>query len=903
MQRSEKQRETSRRNGAKSRGPVTERGKYHSSRNNTTHGLFASLILIDGESRTLFARLVDSLIDEHQPETATEFALVQKLAASHWRLQRAWAIEAAGFSREMKLQAASLTHESHHSRASLAFNALANKGRQLDLMNRYQRTFDRESYRALAALQHLKAQKNAGTTGTPEHAETKPLSKIGYPGNDPAKPGKQPEETRESGSTAPETQQIPPAEPTKNTPHEPETPQIPTAEPIFSPSPDLQPTHSRYTQTSVFLQLEKQIQSAFREALTLRFGVDAEIVLEQPKQASFGEMAVPVAFQLARSLKQPPKKIAAELVEAVGDIPGVAAMEVAGNGYINLRLDRGAMAAGLLNPSGEATAAIPGKTIVEHTNINPNKAAHIGHLRNAVLGDTFVRMLRARGNTVEVQNYIDNTGVQVADVVVGFHFLEKKSPADVAALIAERRFDYTCWDLYARTSQYYKDHPESLAWRAEVLHGVEAGSGELAELGHLVADAIVNLHLATMLRLNVQYDVLPRESEILHLKFWAAAFELLKERKAIYFEEEGKNAGCWVMPSSAFRGSDEANEDSKVIVRSNGTVTYVGKDIAYQLWKFGLLGKDFFYRTLIEYTDGKKIWVSTDQEQPAGAPAFGRGSMVYNVIDTRQSYLQDVVVAGLRALGFDDQANKSIHFSYEMVALSPRCCADLGIELSEEDAKRPYVEVSGRKGLGVKADDLMDKLVETAFGEVASRHPEDNEAAQLAVATEIAMGALRYFLLKFTRNTVIAFDFQEALSFVGETGPYVQYAAVRARKIFRKLEDRGEAVPDFRTALTTEAMARQLAPGDKNDELWQILMSAARADAVVDRAVAAGEPAQVAKYAFQLAQTFNIFYDAFPVLAEPDAERKLFLLWVNQYLALQLERTLSVLGIAVPAYM
>jgi arginyl-tRNA synthetase len=657
----------------------------------------------------------------------------------------------------------------------------------------------------------------------------------------------------------------------------------------------------RYTQISVFLQLEKQIQAAFRDGLNIRFGIDAEIVLETPKQASFGELAVPVAFQLARSLKQPPKKIAAELVEAVDDVPGVAAMEVAGNGYINIRLDRAALGTALLNPGDAARemAGTAGKTIVEHTNINPNKAAHIGHLRNAVLGDTFVRMLRFRGNQVEVQNYIDNTGVQVADVVAGFHFLEKKAPGVVAELIAGPRFDYLCWDLYARISQHYKDHPETLAWRAEVLHGVEAGYGELAELGHLVADAIVNLHLATMLRLNVQYDVLPRESEILHLEFWASAFELLKQRKAIYFEEEGKNKGCWVMPASAFRGGDEANEDSKVIVRSNGTVTYVGKDIAYQLWKFGLLGKDFFYRKLIQYTDGKTVWVSSDQTQTEAAPEFGRGQTVYNVIDVRQSYLQDVVVAGLKALGYEAQAEKSIHFSYEMVALSPRCCADLGIELSEEDAKRPYVEVSGRKGLGVKADDLMNKLVESALKEVASRHPEDNEAAQLAVATEIAMGALRYFLLKFTRNTVIAFDFQEALSFEGETGPYVQYAAVRARNIFRKLEERGESKPEFGHVLTHDAMARQLA----SDELWQFMMTAARADSVVARAVASGEPAHVAKYVFQLAQTFNNFYHEYPVLAEPDPERKVFLLWLNDYLARQLESTLAVMGIAVPAYM
>ena len=651
----------------------------------------------------------------------------------------------------------------------------------------------------------------------------------------------------------------------------------------------------------MFHNLEKQLQTAFRERVRTTFGVEADIAIEQPKQSSFGELALPVAFQLAKALKQAPKKIASELVAAVGEVPGVAAMEIAGNGYVNVRFDRGAYGAALLEGAAEKTGETTGKTVVEHTNINPNKAAHIGHLRNAVLGDTFVRMLRARGNHVEVQNYIDNTGVQVADVVAGFHFLEGKTPSDVGALITseDTRFDYVCWDLYARTSQYYKDNPDALAWRAATLHAIEAGEGELAELAHLVADAIVNAHLTTMLRLNVQYDVLPRESEILHLQFWSAAFELLKERKAIYFEENGKNAGCWVMPSVAFRGEGDANEDSKVIVRSNGTVTYVGKDIAYQLWKFGLLGKDFYYRLLTRYTDGKEVWVSTDEPQPRPAPHFGKAATVYNVIDTRQSYLQDVVVAGLRALGFDEQADRSIHFSYEMVALSLRCCADLGIELSEEDARKPYVEVSGRKGLGVKADDLMDQLIERALGEVVSRHPENNQASQRAVATEIAMGALRFFMLRFTRTTVIAFDFQEALSFEGETGPYVQYAAVRARRILLKLEERGEDLPDFRRALSREAMARQL--GD--EDAWQVLLAASKADSALERAVNAGEPAHMARYAFQLAQEFSNFYQRFKVLDEPDAERRVFLLWMTQFFAQQLERTLAILGIAVPAYM
>ncbi len=650
----------------------------------------------------------------------------------------------------------------------------------------------------------------------------------------------------------------------------------------------------------MFHSIEKQISAQVRDYVRSRHGTDISVQLEQPKQSTFGELAIPVAFHLARQLKQAPKAIATQMVAGLGRMEGVSALEVAGNGYINVRLDRGAYAFGVLHETGElATAA--GKIIVEHTNINPNKAAHIGHLRNAILGDTFVRMLRTGGRTVEVQNYIDNTGVQVADVVVGFHRLEKKTAADVEKLLHDPavRFDYYCWDLYARVSTYFKDHPEALAWRQETLHAIEQGSSELAHLAATIADAIVGYHLTTMDRLGIQYDVLPRESEILHLRFWDAAFQLLKERKAIYLETEGKNKGCWVMPASAFKEqSADDGEDSKVIVRSNNTVTYVGKDIAYQLWKFGLLGKDFYYRPWKQY-HGHTVYMSSAEPQQNGAAQFGRGELVYNVIDSRQSYLQDVVVAGLRALGYNQQADHSVHFSYEMVALSPRTCVELGIELSDEDRKRPYVEVSGRKGLGVKADDLIDKLIEKALEEVDSRHPEKPEQERRSVAGQIAIGALRYFMLKFTRNSVIAFDFQEALSFEGETGPYVQYTAVRARNILRKLNERGETLPDFARDLDQAALARQLSAED----FWQLLLMASKVDSAIERAIASGEPAHVAKYAFQLAQAFNTFYHDYPVLTEENREKRTFLLWMTDYFRAQLERTLAVLGISVPDYM
>ena len=648
----------------------------------------------------------------------------------------------------------------------------------------------------------------------------------------------------------------------------------------------------------MFHLLEKRVQEAFHHHIQARYGLDLAIAIEQPKQPDFGEIALPVAFQLAKQLKQAPKKIAAELHAEIGAVEGIVALEVAGNGYINVRFDRARYGAALLNQAQEAQAATGEKIIVEHTNINHNKAAHIGHLRNATLGDTFVRMLRALGKQVEVQNYIDNTGVQVADVVVGFQHLQPMTPEQIQNLARAPKFDYYCWDLYAKVSALYEREPDKVQLRKDALLSIERRTGTTFQIALIVSDAIVKTHLTTMLRLGVEYDVLPRESEILELHFWDAARDLLINRNAIEYVREGKNKDCWVMRAAAF---SEGSEDDKVIVRSNGTVTYVGKDIAYQLWKFGLLGKDFFYHPLQSYADGRVLWVTTDQPPDPNSqiPSFGHAARVYNVIDVRQSYLQDVVAAGLRALGFDEQAGQSIHFSYEMVALSPRCCAELGIPLSEEDRRRPYVEVSGRKGLGVKADDLMDTLIEKALVEVSSRHPEAAAEEQRSVAAQIAIGALRYFLLKFTRTSVIAFDFQEALSFEGETGPYVQYAAVRARNILRKLEEKGERIPDFRAELNAGAFGRQL----QSEDFWQMLLAASKADAALERAVVAGEPAHVAKYAFQLAQAFNNFYHLYPVIHEQDREKKVFLLWMTDFFRAQLERTLDVLGIAVPPYM
>jgi arginyl-tRNA synthetase len=643
-----------------------------------------------------------------------------------------------------------------------------------------------------------------------------------------------------------------------------------------------------------------------------------ELKLEIPPKVEFGEVALPVAFDLAKRLKKAPRVIAQEIAQKIGPIEGVDKIVVAGGGYINLHLRRGEFFSTFASTgAGEFAPGplSPGKVIVEHTNINPNKAAHIGHLRNAVLGDSFVRLLKSLGRTVEVQNYIDNTGVQVADVVVGFEHIQKLSRDQVAALIAnpQVRFDYYCWDLYAGVSQFYEEDKSRLALRGETLHRIEHGSNDTAELAELVATAIVRAHISTMGRLNVQYDLMPRESDILQLKFWEKAFMQLKGRGGIVFENEGKNKGCWVMkaaePEQRKQDDDGTSADydeDKIIVRSNGTVTYVGKDIAYQLWKFGLLGKDFYYRKFHVYEDRHVIWMScpVPSADSPDAPRFGGGSDVYNVIDVRQSYLQNIVVQGLRALGFHEAADRSIHFDYEMVALSPKCCVEMGIELSEEDKKRPYVEVSGRKGLGVKADDLIDQLVAKALLEVQKRNADLSAEEQKTIAHQIAIGGLRYFLLKYTLHSVIAFDFDEALSFEGETGPYIQYAVVRSKNIFRKYTDENPAfsLENLRAAAAQKDFARLL-DGTESDELWSLILLAAQLSAYCAQAVASREPAAVAKYAFTLAQSFNNFYHKYRILPEPDIDRKEFLLLIVDVVMQTLERALDLLGIEVPERM
>ncbi|MFN2501465.1 MAG: arginine--tRNA ligase [Pyrinomonadaceae bacterium] len=667
-------------------------------------------------------------------------------------------------------------------------------------------------------------------------------------------------------------------------------------------------------------ELEKQLRQSIRETAQTTFGIDlGTIASERPPKTELGDLAFPIAFELAKSIKQltgdkqNPREIALTLKPRLESLSFVDRVEIAGLGYLNVFLNRGsflidnAAADPLPNLATGATNSTGPKVCVEHTSVNPNKAAHIGHVRNSVLGDTFQRILKATGKRVEVQNYIDNTGVQVADVVVGFVHLEGKDLEAIRALDAEltadgRTFDYYCWDLYTKVGLEYQTNQELRSRRMEMLHLIEAGGNPTAELADYVATRNVQCILTTMERISIRYDLLPRESEILHLHFWDKAFEQMNERGVIHFETEGKHAGCWVMPFEEHAGNDE-HETDKILVRSNGTVTYTGKDIAYQMWKLGILGLDFNYRHFHRYRSGQNVWITTtDAATAEAAPAFGGGETIYNVIDSRQSYPQDIVRKGVAAISPENGERSSIHLSYEMVALSPAAAEELGFKLAEGDRKRPFIEMSGRKGLGVKADDLIDRLEVNALAEVQVRHPDADDAEKKVIAHQIAIGALRYFLLKFTRNTVIAFDFKEALSFEGETGCFCQYSAVRANSIFRKLSD-ADSPELCRERLINNDDIRTVLSNETGDEIWALTLLASRLEETVNQAATANEPGVLAKYTFNLAKAFNLFYHNHRIIAEPDDTTRAVLVVVADIARRALTSALDTLGIEVPEKM
>ena len=686
--------------------------------------------------------------------------------------------------------------------------------------------------------------------------------------------------------------------------------------------------------------LHSQLRDTILHTVKRVYGLDADslpaLVVEYPPDRKLGDLSFPLAFELASRLRKAPKTIASEIVASLEPIEYIDRVEASKNGYINFYFNRKKFLLERLKPTPPTVTTEPDstpiKTIVEHTAINPNKAAHVGHLRNATLGDTLVRLLRHQGHPVEVQNYIDNTGVQVADVVLGFQSIENLDLKGVKTLSETTRFDYYCWDLYAKVTTWYDKSKDRLKHRARTLHNIENEDNVDAPMAKLIAERIVRCHLKTMARINVGYDLIAWEGDILSLEFWAKAFDILKRSGVIFKQNNGKLSGCWVMPiedtsdpektpakNIPFNNSGDASSTAtlsthdeepvdetqeKVIVRSDGTVTYVGKDIAYQFWKFGLLGKDFYYKSLNVTFNDAPLWSTSASPSTSDStvhPRFGSASRTYNVIDTRQAYLQKLLQQALIAMGHVEEARRSIHFSYEMVALSHTTARELGLE--PENPERPFVEVSGRKGFGVKADDLLDRMLEKARTEVATRNQDLTTEECTQIARMIATAAIRYFMIKFSRGRVIVFDIDEALSFEGESGPYIQYALVRANNILKKLQQRtGENEKDIVQALPKiDSSAINL--GHEGDEAWDLIVESSRLDEIVDQSVRTLELSVLAKYAFGVAQQFNAFYHRFPIINEPETGIRMYRAAAVSYFKTQMTQTISLMGFEIPTRM
>jgi arginyl-tRNA synthetase len=615
---------------------------------------------------------------------------------------------------------------------------------------------------------------------------------------------------------------------------------------------------------------------AVRRALD-DLGVDAafEVVVERSARPEFGDWSTPAPLGLARILRRAPAAIAADLAARLeaAPMPRVHAWTVTPPGYVNAHLDVRTWTESVLAVAADlettgrldltnAQASAAGKTLVEHTATNPNKAAHVGHLRNACIGDTVARVLRRTGHAVEVNNYIDDTGVQVADVVVGIRELGIAPRPD-------EPFDQYCSRVYVEVSARYETEPALLERRRAILHEVEQGGNDTAVFVKDIARRIVNAHLATMRRFDIAYDLLTWESDIIALGFWRHAFELLKESGAIVLVTSGKLAGCWVMPAEG--AEEEGDDDTKVLVKSDGIATYTAKDIAYQLWKFGLLGRDFYYRPW----EGDPTLVTTSSQSQAEAPAphFGNAQRVINVIDARQAYPQRVVQRALRRLHHDREADNSIHLSYEVVALTPDAALELGVAIEEG---RESVALSGRRGIEVRADDLLDRAIARL----------NANARDAQTARTVAAGAVRYYLLKFSLNQIIAFDFDEALRVTGDTGVYLQYAHARAAGILRK-------VSNDDAELATPAA---LHPAER--ELLHSIEAYARA--LTETALALS-PSLLTTYAFSLASAFSDFYEHTPaIVREEDPAVRRFRRELVAATRATLADALRTLGMAAP---
>jgi arginyl-tRNA synthetase len=625
-------------------------------------------------------------------------------------------------------------------------------------------------------------------------------------------------------------------------------------------------------------------------------------------QSSFGDYSMPVMPWASKNkLGRPPLSIAEQLADALREVHNsiIDEITVTKPGFLNLRLHRPTLGKTIIEhvlekgaDFGHNDIGVLTKVIVEHTAINSNKAAHVGHLRNSCLGDTVARMLRSQGYKVEAENYIDDSGVQVADIVVGFTLLQQgilEIPEGNQQLPGEP-FDYFCSRVYVAVGKAYEAQPELLELRKTILHAIEHGSETESGPDYPVIAAdlsrqIVEAHLTTMARLNISYDLLTWESAILSVGLWKHVFKMLRERDLVEKPETGPLAGCWVLPFGEGEVQTEEGDhtSNKVLVRKDGTATYTAKDIAFQLWKFGLtdnpqIGVQFQFVPWGRQQDGRILWsmrppeAEVADEEKADPKRFGHARRVINVIDVRQSYPQQIVYESLRRLGYTEQADNSFHLAYEVITLSAATAAQLGVDISDG---RQFYAMSGRKGIEIKADDLINTAV-ARMQEVETKRDLSPESAAI-----LAASAIRYFMIRFNLQQIIALDIDEALRANGDTGVYLQYAYARANSILRRLQENNYEEPDQLDLLPTQL--------DQSE--WELLRHIDAFPRRLAEATAQLAPNMLASYAYDLAAHFSDFYEHTPpILKETDEQVKAFRAMLVQATVQTMNNALRILG-------
>ncbi|UCH95195.1 MAG: arginine--tRNA ligase [Candidatus Aminicenantes bacterium] len=636
--------------------------------------------------------------------------------------------------------------------------------------------------------------------------------------------------------------------------------------------------------------LQENLKDRLYELLKSDFDLEREeIRFSIPPKRDFGDLSTTIPFVLAKKRKQKPFSIGNRIIEKIKDrLDMFSHIKLAGGGFLNFYFKKNFLLNYLKDTINREPVAKGIKMVVEHTSINPNKSAHIGHLRNACLGDTLAKSLQFLGYDVEVQNYLDDTGIQVADVVWGLMVYEGKNLDEIKKIPHLASY---LWDLYPKVSQLFAENEEAKHGRDETHKKIEEKIDPEYSVNQYIAQEVLKDHIRVMHMLGIRYDLLVRESDIIELDFFKEARELMESKGVMYPSQDPEKKGCMVIQY-------EKEKTEKIIIRSNGTVTYIGKDIAYTLWKVGLFDRDFYYRKFYTYEEDNKPIYMTDFHPNQLKFNFGGGESVFNVIDVRQSYLQNIISQTLGPLSPAGHRKKFVHFSYEMVALTPRCVEEMGFELSEEDREREksYVEVSGRKGIAIKGDELIEKLVEKSIGEVKLRHPEMEKEKINAIAKEIAIGALRYFMIKFNANSVIAFDFKDALAFEGDTGPYLQYTLVRINSILRKLEEKQGSVKIGK--LNGSILEKK-----EYDIFYEMLLELSQVEIQVELALENHELSGIANYTYSLCQKFNHFYHLFPIIAEQNLQLKQLRLQLLLLVKAALEKLVGIMGIPIPEKM